>query len=54
MVVHEPIGFWENWSKKRFEQTGPYALKGAIVPVKIDVEKQTGTYEEPNVWVAYS
>jgi hypothetical protein len=54
MVVHEPIGFWENWSKKRFQQTGPYALKGAIVPVKIDVDKQTGTYEEPNVWVAYS
>jgi len=54
MVVHEPLGFWENWSKKRFAETGPYALKGAIAPVKIDVDKQTGTYEEPNVWVAYS
>jgi len=54
MVVHEPLGFWENWSKKRFQQTGPYALKGAIAPVKIDVDRQTGTYEEPNVWVAYS
>ena len=54
MVVHEPLGFWENWSKKRFKETGPYALKGAIAPVKIDVDLQTGTYEEPNVWVAYS
>jgi len=54
MVVHEPLGFWENWSKQHFEQTGPYALEGAIAPVKIDVDKQTGTYEEPNVWVAYS
>jgi hypothetical protein len=54
MVVHEPIGFWENWSKQRFPETGPYALEGAIAPVKIDVDRQTGTYEEPNVWVAYS
>jgi len=54
MVVHEPLGFWENWSKTRFKETGPYALKGAIAPVKIDVDLQIGTYEEPNVWVAYS
>ena len=54
MVVHEPLGFWENWSKKTFEETGRYALDGAIVPVRIDVDRQTGTYEEPNVWVNYS
>jgi hypothetical protein len=54
MVVHEPIGFWENWSKKRFEETGRYALEGAIAPVNIDIDRQTGTYEEPNVWIAYS
>lgn len=54
MVVHEPLGFWENWSKKRFKKTGTYALEGAIAPVKIDVDLGTGTYEEPNVWVAYS
>lgn len=54
MVVHEPLGFWENWSKQHFEQTGIYALKGAIAPVKIDLDRREGTYEEPNVWVAYS
>ncbi|HUU66013.1 MAG TPA: GNAT family N-acetyltransferase, partial [Methyloceanibacter sp.] len=54
MTVNEPLGFWENWSNRRFEETGPYALEGAIAPVKIDVDRQTGTYEEPNIWVAYS
>jgi hypothetical protein len=54
MVVHEPLGFWENWSRQTFKQTGPYALKGAIAPVTIDLDQQTGIYEEPNVWVAYS
>jgi len=54
MVVHEPIAFWENWSKQRFETSGAYALEGALAPVKIDLERRTGTYEEPNVWVSYT
>jgi GNAT superfamily N-acetyltransferase len=54
MVVHEPIAFWENWSKQRFDKSGSYALEGALVPVEIDLDRQTGTYAEPNVWVAYA
>ena len=54
MVVHEPVAFWENWSKQRFETSGAYALPGALVPAKIDLDRQTGTYEEPNVWVSYA
>jgi hypothetical protein len=54
MVVNEPIAFWENWSNQRFETSGDYALEGALAPVKIDIDRQTGLYEEPNVWVAYS
>jgi hypothetical protein len=54
MVVHEPVAFWENWSSRRFEESGAYALEGAIAPVRIDLERQTGTYEEPNVWVSYA
>jgi len=54
MVVHEPIAFWENWSQQRFEQSGAYALEGALAPVNIDFDRRIGIYEEPNVWVAYS
>jgi GNAT superfamily N-acetyltransferase len=54
MVVEEPVAFWENWSRQRFEKSGAYALDGAIAPVRIDLDRQTGTYEEPNVWVSYS
>lgn len=53
MVVDEPLAFWENWSKQTYDQSGLYALEGALVPVQIDVERKTGRYEEPNVWVAY-
>jgi len=54
MVVHEPVAFWENWSKQRFKTSGDYALDGALAPVKIDLDRQTGIYEEPNVWVSYA
>lgn len=54
MVVDEPLAFWENWSKKTFETSGDYAIDGALVPVHIDIERRTGRYEEPNVWVVYS
>lgn len=54
MVVREPVGFWENWSKERFERSGDYAIEGALAPVEIDLNRQSGTYEEPNVWVWYA
>lgn len=54
MVVNEHVAFWENWSRQRFEQSGAYALDGTLVPVNVDLDRQTGIYEEPNVWMAYA
>jgi hypothetical protein len=54
MVVDEPIAFWETWAGQQLEKSGAYTIEGALAPVTIDVERQNGRYEEPNVWVAYS
>lgn len=54
MVVHEPLPFWETWAKQTFDETGSYVLDGVLTPVEIDVSRQYGRYEEPNVWVAYA
>lgn len=54
MVVNEPLGFWENWTKTTFETSGDYDIEGALAPVRIDLERQQGRYEEPNIWVAYT
>jgi hypothetical protein len=32
-----------------FDESGAYALEGALAPVTIDLDRQTGIYEEPNV-----
>jgi hypothetical protein len=53
MVVKEHIAFWETWVGRRFEQSGNYMLAGALAPLSIDLERQVGVYEEPNVWVKY-
>jgi hypothetical protein len=54
MVVEEPVGFWESWTHQRFERSGSYEVRGALVPVEIDLDRQRGRYEESNVWVAYT
>ena len=54
MVVNEHVAFWETWAGRRFEASGHYVLEGALVPISIDLERQMGLYEEPNVWVTYA
>jgi hypothetical protein len=54
MVVDEPVAFWETWAGRTFEQSGRYAIDGALAPVEIDLERGVGRYNEPNVWFAYA
>jgi hypothetical protein len=54
MVVEEHIAFWETWAGRRIERSGQHLLEGALTPIQIDLERQIGLYEEPNVWVEYS
>jgi GNAT superfamily N-acetyltransferase len=53
MVVEEPVSFWETWMGQRFDRSAPYVLKGALAPIQVDLERESGLYEEPNVWVRY-
>lgn len=53
MVVEEPVAFWEMWSGRTFDESGEYALPGALAPIAIDLERGCGSYVEPNVWFAY-
>ena len=54
MVVEEHVAFWETWAGREFDKSGDYTVDGALSLISIDLEKQTGRYEEPNVWVTYS
>jgi GNAT superfamily N-acetyltransferase len=54
MVVNEHVAFWETWAGRRFQESGDYFLEGGLAPLSIDLERQMGLYEEPNVWVKYA
>ncbi|RZI56428.1 MAG: GNAT family N-acetyltransferase [Zymomonas sp.] len=54
MVVEEHVSFWEAWIGHRFDASASYVLKGALAPIEVDLERQTGLYQEPNVWVGYA
>jgi len=53
MTVTGTVGEWENWTGMRFPESGPYVVPGALCPVRINVERDLGSYEEPNVWMRH-
>jgi hypothetical protein len=53
MTVEGSVAEWEEWTGLRFPISGAYEVPGALVPVRIDLEKGRGLYEEPNVWMLH-
>jgi GNAT superfamily N-acetyltransferase len=53
MLIPGTVAEWESWTGMRFIDSGPYIIPGALVPVEFDLERDQGTYVEPNVWVHY-
>lgn len=51
-IVHA-ISDWERFTGLRFPETGTYVIPEAYAPLEVNVEAGTGTYVEPNVWMAY-
>lgn len=54
MVITETVARWEEWTGMRFPESGHYTIPGALNPIVIEREADTGRYEEPNVWIHYS
>lgn len=54
MKITGTISEWEEWTGMRFPDSGPYVVPGALEPVVMDVERDLGTYEEPNVWMCHA
>jgi len=53
MVVTDTVARWEEWTGLRFPESGSYVVAGAFQPVKIDVRRNVGRYEEANVWMKH-
>ena len=53
MLVTGTVAEWEGWTEMAFPESGDYVVPGALVPVRIDRERDLGRYEEPNVWMRH-
>jgi len=53
LVVAGTVAEWEEWTGMAFPESGEYVVPGALQPVTIDRERDTGRYEDPNVWMRH-
>jgi GNAT superfamily N-acetyltransferase len=53
MRIPATVADWERWTRMRFPESGEYIVPAALVPVRIDRERDEGLYVEPNVWMAH-
>lgn len=53
MTIEGSVEEWSGWTGLAFPGSGDYVVPGALNPIEIDVEKDIGTYVEPNVWVVH-
>lgn len=53
MVVTGTVSQWEQWTGLQFTESKRYPVPGGLDLVTIDIEKDMGTYHEPNVWVMH-
>ena len=53
MLVTGTVAEWEGWTGMAFPESGDYVVPAALVPVRIDRERDLGRYEEPNVWMRH-
>jgi hypothetical protein len=54
MVIAGTISEWEEWTGMRFPESAAYVVPGALQPVVMDLGRDLGSYEEPNVWMRHT
>jgi len=53
LIVEGTVAAWEESTGMAFPDSGAYEVEGALVPVQIDRDADSGRYVEPNVWMRH-
>ncbi len=54
LAVEGSVAQWREWTGMDFPGSGSYVVPGALQPVRIDLESDSGRYEDPNCWMVHS
>ncbi|MGG4266741.1 amino acid adenylation domain-containing protein [Peribacillus simplex] len=52
-IIEGSIQEWEQWGQTTFSHTGSYHFKDTLNAVWIDLEKRSGIYHDPSIWVQH-
>jgi hypothetical protein len=53
LAVTGTVPEWEEWTGMSFPESGAYVVPGALQPVQMDLERDEGRYEDPNIWMRH-
>ena len=53
MVITGTVSEWEEWTGMLFPESDTYVVPVALSPFVMDLERDLGVYEEPNVWMRH-
>lgn len=53
MLVAGSVADWSMWTGLSFPESGEYPVEGGLVPARIDLDADRGSYVEPNVWMVH-
>jgi GNAT superfamily N-acetyltransferase len=54
MYISGTVGEWEKWTGLHMPISGRYVATGALQPIAIDRETDSGEYYDPNVWMRHT
>ncbi len=53
VLIKASLPKWREWTGLPLLTAGEKLLPGGLAPLRVDIEKNIGTYCEPNVWIRY-
>jgi hypothetical protein len=53
MTITGGVAAWSEWTGLALPGSGHHVIPGALAPLHVDVDTDTGMYVEPNVWMVH-
>lgn len=53
MRISGSVADWESWTEMEYPESGEYVFPHGLATLRVDREADSGSYWEPNVWIAH-
>jgi hypothetical protein len=53
LIIEGTVAEWEGWAEMKFPVSGDYVVPGALSTIEMSIERDCGTYHQPNIWLQH-